>query len=477
VAWIVARLVLSSAPMIVRLSLALVLLAAAPAFAQPVTGPPPEAPSFEKELDALFVSGGLTAEGAASRAAKVSPTVARKAAELDAAIAQLETVEVNEVPQIGGRASYTRLSFVAPFVIPFMGQNFTIPSLQNQFVLTASAVIPLSDYLVRFPRLVETARLGTAAARVNAQSAEVGAAQDARQAYYEWLRTKLSVLVAHRQLVQIQATLQQEQALADVQRVSRADVLRVQSQEADAERTLDQLSQLSVLREEQLRLLIGAPDGEPLTIGEDIRKDVNVPPVDNLDNLQKRALSRRLEFKGVDLGIAAKESQQKSELANEYPRLAAVGSVDYDRPNQRVFPQVDEFRFTWAAGLQLTWTINDLLISRENAKRIRAETNELRADREGLVRGTRVELLAAQQAVQVALHSLSTTNKGLLAAEESYRVRRELQAAERATALELVDAQTDLTRAQIAALNARIDLRLAMTQLSHALGDDIGPAK
>jgi outer membrane protein len=464
--------------MTVRLSLALAVLAAsAPAFAQPVTGQRPDEMSFEKELDALFVSGGLTADGAASRAAKVSPTVARKAAELDATIAQLEAVEVSEVPQIGGRASYTRLSFVQPFVIPFMGQNFTIPSLQNQYILQATAAIPLSDYLLRFPKLVQTARYAMEAARVNARASEVGAAQDARLAYYEWLRVKLSVVVAHRQLTQVQATLAQEQALADVQRVSRADLLRVQSQEADAERTLDQLTQLEVLREEQLRLLIGASDAEPLTVGEDIRKDVNVPHPDKLDDLEKHALSKRLEFKGVDLGIAAKESQQAAEQANELPRLSAVGNIDYDRPNQRVFPQVDQFRFTWAAGVALTWTINDLLVSRENAKRIHAETNELRADREGLVRGTRVELLAAQQAVQVALHSLGTTNKGLIAAEESYRVRRELQAADRATALELVDAQTDLTRAQIAALNARIDLRVAMTQLVHALGDDIGSAK
>ena len=75
------------------------------------------------------------------------------------------------------------------------------------------------------------------------------------------------------------------------------------------------------------------------------------------------------------------------------------------------------------------------------------------------MRGTRIELLAAQQAVQLAQHSLATSQKGLAAAEESYRVRRELLDAERATAVELVDAETELTRARIAALNARVDLR------------------
>jgi outer membrane protein len=465
-----------------RLTFAAVLLAAAPALAQPA---PKHAPApivteaddmaaFEKDLDALFVNGGLTAEGAAARAGKASPAVRRKAAELEAALSQLETARLSEVPQIGGKASYTRLSYVQPFVIPFMGQSFTIPSLQNQYILSGQIAVPISDYVVRFPKLIDTAKLGEQAAKLGEQSAEVGAGQDARLAFYEWVRARLQVLIAQRQLAQVQATLVQEQALADVQRISRADLLRVQSQEAEAEQVLDQLQNLAELREEQLRLLIGAPAEEPLAIGEDIRKDVGAPQGGKLDDLLQHATSRRLEIKGIDVGIAAKESQLASEKANQYPRLSAFASADYDRPNQRVFPQKDEFRFTWAAGVQLTWTINDLLISRASEDRIHAEASELRADRENIVRGTRIELLAAQQAVQIAVHSLQTSQKGLTAAEEGYRVRRELLNAERATALELVDAQTDLTRARIAALNAKVDLRVALTQLAHALGDDTG---
>jgi outer membrane protein TolC len=51
-------------------------------------------------------------------------------------------------------------------------------------------------------------------------------------------------------------------------------------------------------------------------------------------------------------------------------------------------------------------------------------------------------------------------------------VRKELLNAERATAVELVDAETELTRARIAALNARVDLRVARAQLDHAVGND-----
>jgi outer membrane protein len=474
--------------MTLRFLLAVALLAAslAPVHAQPArqpaprpaarpTAPPPPADdkAFERELDALFASGGITADQAASRAAGASPTVRRRAAELEAAAAQLATAELARVPVVSARASYTRLSPVDPFVIPAGGMSFEIASLDNAYLAQAQLVVPLSDYLVRFPKLIDAARLGTTAARINQRAGEVGAGQDARLAYYEWVRAKLQVLIAKRQLVQVQGTLGQVRALAEVQRLSRADLLRVESQEAQAEQVVDQLENLARLREEQLRLLIGAPAAEPLAIGEDIRGEVAAPgAAAALDDLMGAARQQRLELKAIDTAIQANERQRSAEKANLLPRVSAFASADYANPNQRVFPQADKFELTWSVGAQLTWTLNDALMSRTTDRRLRAEADQLRADRDNVERGTRLEVLAAQQAVALAQHALATSQKGLLAAEEGYRVRRELLNAERATAVELVDAETELTRARITALNARVDLRVARAQLDHALGND-----
>jgi outer membrane protein len=448
------------------------MFAAGPVFAQPAKAVAP-VDTFEKDLDALFVKTGLTADQAAGRASKVSPTVRRRIAEVDAAIAQGEAAALARVPQVGGKLAYTRLSPLDPITLGPGAPPFVF--LQNSYVAEATLAVPLSDYVFRIPKLIDAANLAEDAARTSKKSSEVNAGQEARLAYYEWVRAKLQVLVAERQLVQVQSTLKQVRALAEVQRLSRADLLRVESQEAQAEQALDALTNLSALREEQLRLFIGAPHGEPLTIGEDIRAELSPPASQALDDLLGRAAGKRLDFHVLDKGIAAKEKQLESEKANKLPRLAAVAIVDYANPNPRVFPQQEKFTFTWQIGAQLTWTLNDALIAGTTDRRIRAETDELRADRENLLRGTRIEVLAAGQAVQVALHSLQSTGKGLLAAEEGYRVRKELLNAERATAVELVDAETDLTRARIVALNARVDLRVALAQLTHALGDDIAP--
>jgi outer membrane protein TolC len=456
------------AGMTLRAVLALALLAV-PAAAQPKQPAPAADDTFEKELDALFSAGGLTAEQAAARAVKSSPTVRARVAQIDTAIAQAETAELARIPVVNLVARYTRLSPIDPVSFGPMAPPLEFPV--NNYLGQANVQLNLSDYLVRYPRLIKAARLGTDAARIGKRSTEVDAASDARVTYYEWVRAKLQNLIAKRQLAQIRATLGQVRALADAQRVSRADLMRVESQEAQIEQTADQLQQLSDLREEQLRILIGAGN-EPLSVGEDVRVDVTAPGAGALDELVTTATKQRLDFKAVDVGIEAKEAQRRAEKAGLYPVLSAFGTADYARPNQRVFPSVDEFRFTWQAGVQLTWTLNEALVTNAQDRRFAAEVRELRANRENLERGTRIQVLAAQQGVAIAQRALLTSKKGLDAANESYRVRQALLAAQRATAVELVDAETELTRARIAALNARIDLRIAMVELQHAIGAD-----
>jgi outer membrane protein TolC len=481
------------------LSLALTVLATAPALAQPATRPPAGQPpagqppagqppanqppanqpqadalsAFEKELDTLFTQGGLTAEQAAARAPAASPSVRKSAAQIEAAIAQAEAAELVRIPRVGATATYTRLSSIDPIVFgaPGMGAQIDFPT--NSYGAQAQVGVALSDYVLRYPKIIEAAKLGLEAARVSKRADEIGAGQDARLAYYEWVRSKLQVLIATRQLTQVRATLGQVRALAEAQRLSNADRMRVESQEAQAEQVLDQLRFLSELREEQLRLLIGAAPGEPLVVGEDIRGDLPAPAAQALEQLLATAKQQRLEFRALTIGIQAKEKQRESEHANQLPKLSAFATADYAKPNQRVFLEPDKFNFTWAAGLQLSWTLNDMLLSRTTERRIDAERRELMADRENLERGTRLAVLAAQQAVSLAQRAFATSQKGLAAAEESYRVRQALLAAQRGTAVELVDAETELTRARITALNARVDLRVALTQLSHALGNDV----
>jgi len=462
-----------------RLAFGLLLTFAGSAAAQPAPGAQPaaaapkgsDAATFESEVGALLgQAGGLTADDAAARAAKTSPEVRRKLAEVAAATAQTKQVELVRVPQLSASARYTRLSDInAPMIAP----GFSFPVFLNSYTIGAQIAVPISDYLFTFPDLTAAARAGTEAARAAEKSTQLDVASDARLAYYEWVRARLQVLVGQRLVAQIEASLTQVRALAEVQRLSRADLLRVEAQRAQAEQTLAQLENLAILREEQLRILIGAEPGEALAIGEDVRQDLTVPTVDKVDSLVGDAAARRLDVKILDAGVAAREHQRDAEKAARYPRLSAFAQIDYANPNNRIIPQHDQFDLTWAAGVQLSWSLNDTLITGAKLEQSRAEISELREDKNRLMDGIRIQLVAATQAVTLAQKALAVSVEGLDAAEEGYRVRKELLAAERATAVEIVDSETQLTQARFAAINARIDLRVALTQLQHASGGDV----
>ena len=67
---------------------------------------------------------------------------------------------------------------------------------------------------------------------------------------------------------------------------------------------------------------------------------------------------------------------------------------------------------------------------------------------------------------------MAVSQQALAAADEGYRVRRELFRSGRATLVEVTDSETELTRARLELVNAHVDLRIAQVELAHALGRD-----
>lgn len=441
---------------------------------------PAAAETFDESLGKLLgQAGGLTSDTAATRAAKNDVSVRRKDAEVAEARAGLDTIKYYYVPRAEVGASYTRLSAVDPLRIPAGTDPVTMmptfASLEfpsNTYHLGATAAIPLTDLFLRLPPEKRSAQHRITAAETGRTQARLDASSNARVAYYEWVRAELSVVVAERMLAQVTANLGQVQALAAVDRVSRADVLRLEAQQAQAELAVAQVRELDMLRAEQLRIAMGAGPDEPLSIGEDVREVTAGAELPDAVELTKAALGRRLEGKALAEARAALAQHQQASRVDRLPKLNLFAQANYDNPNQRAFGSTG-FQPSWAAGVQLTWNLNSFLDSLPSDRKYDAQLRALDADAAGLELGIRAQVTAARQAVVLADRAYAATQRGLAAAEESHRVRQELLAAERATAIELIDAETELTRARIAAIDALIDRRIARAQLAHVTGEDI----
>ncbi len=87
--------------------------------------------------------------------------------------------------------------------------------------------------------------------------------------------------------------------------------------------------------------------------------------------------------------------------------------------------------------------------------------------------GIELEVVQAHQSIRESDVGIATTKRQLESATEALRVARELFRNGRATSTVVTDAETELTRARLEALNAHVEARISRAKLEHAVGRDV----
>lgn len=449
--------------------------------APPVAAPPIAAASSSvgtvvptSAADIGVVAGGLTADAAAERAASTSKSVKIDEAKLKAAAAAVDQAWDKFLPTLSLKAAYTRLSpvdvpvFAVPGAPP--GSGFAFPIFLNNYLLQGTLLVPLSDYAFRIFQNHDAALKNADAAKWTVKVAEQQARFDARVAYYNWVRANGSVVVAKAAIVDSEGHLKDVKSQLALKAATTADMFRVEARLASAQLALVQSENLVITTEANLRLLMHAGDDESVKLGEDVSAELGVAQID-LKSLKATAMSKRAELKAIDAQIESGDKSEDVANAGIFPRLDAMGNVYYARPAQRIFPQVDEFRWNWDITLQLTWSPNDALVASDTKSQVQAQTEVLKATREQIVDAINMDVISAYTTVRTAEGSVVAAGAELRAAQEAYRVRVEQFHNGAATSSNVIDAESDLTRARLNELNARVDLRVARAQLKRATGE------
>jgi outer membrane protein len=474
----------------------------APETAPPASAPaaPENAPQLEARLgEVLARTGGLTSDRVAERAAATSFDVQAKQRAVAVAAAGVDKVLTGYFPDLVFVGRYTRLSDMGatpvfgdrgslvvdpsgtagpvPAGAPLVGvpaSSLAFTQLQNQYYLQAGLVVPLSDYVLRTRHAHAAAKHGVEAARLNVRATRLAAATNARLAYYGWVRARLQQVVAEQALAEAREHLQVARLAFEVGRASNADVAGAEAGVANAELFVAQARRMTATTEDVVRTAMHDRKPGSYQIGEDVV--VPVRPSDtagSIDTLYAEAVRQRLELRAFDLRSRALRRQRSAAQSAGYPRLSAFGNAYYANPHPRVIPQQEEWRSSWDAGLQLTWTPNGLLHSNAETSSIDAQRAELQAERRALEDRLRAEVMDSHQALLEAATSIDSAARALAAAEEAYRVRRLLFENGHATSLELSEEETKLLRARLQKINAHVNLLTARVRLEHAVGRDV----
>ncbi len=476
--------------------------AAAPGVVREV--PPP---SSGAEAVLAPVPGGLTADQVAARTVAASHSVRAKLAEVDAARAKVTQTAVAFLPRLKVEARYTRLSPVnAGFgsgalvgagnpgllgvgpcpgggggqcVLDAAGQpvgaaQFSIESLEDNYALTASLGIPISDYITRLSSATSGAEAGQRAAKLAHRAERLKVQSDARTLFYTWVLARGQVAVAGKSLERVRARRKDAEAAFTLGAISKADLMRLEALVANTELTRKETEVFEKISAERLAILMGAGTKPPSAPGEDVMRPPTRSASGSMDQLVAEALSKRLELQALAATRQAVSDGASAASAGRWPRLDAFGELTYANPNQRYFPPSRRWDATWAVGLSASWTINELFGGAAAAEELDASARGIEAQRRALSDGIRQEVMAAYLEREKARVAVSTSKRAVVAAEEGYRVATDLYRVGRATTTELIEAESDLFAARLGELNANIGLHIAEARLWHAAGRDIG---
>jgi len=462
-----------------------------PAGVAPTTTPDVVRTPSSTEAPSSAVPGGLTAENVAQRAMVTSYQAKAAEKNLTAAGARAEQQWTNYLPRVGLTARYTRLSSFTPPSITGGGSlvatpqpagtlnptptvaaaGFSFPLVLDNYLTQATIAIPISDYFLRIGKSYSAATHSEDAARFDVVAARAKSYADGKVAYYTWLRARGAIGVAEQSLVVARAHQKDAENQFAVGNASKADVLRAQTQVAAAELAVDRARSGAAITERQIRVAMHGKDDDVLTPGESLDGNLPQQPT-NLKQLVAEAQAQRPEIKSIDKNAESARRLAEVARAGKYPVVSGFGDVTYANPNQRRFPQTEEWFGTWSLGAQVTWSPSDFISAGAGGADAESRAAALDAQKQAVRDGVDLEVTQAYQGIIEGDAAIESTQRQLESAVEGYRVARELFNNGRGTATTLIDAEIVLAQTRFEHLNARVDARIARVRLEHALGRD-----
>jgi outer membrane protein len=438
-------------------------------------------------------AGALSAEAVGQRAAATSYQLKAAEQSLSAAGARTDQQWTNYLPRLGLTARYTRLSsFTPPSVsgggalvgtpqpagtpnpTPTQAVGFSFPLVLDNYLTQATIAIPISDYFLRIGKAYSASTLSEDAARFDVAAARAKSYADGKVAYYTWLRARGAIDVSNESLVVARAHQKDSENQFSVGNASKADVLRAQTQVAAAELAVERAKSGAALTERQVRIAVHAKDDDALSPVESLDGPLPAAP-GSLRPLISEAHGARAEIKSIDKNADAARKLSDVSRAGKLPVLSGFGDYTYANPNQRRFPQKEEWFGTWSVGAQVTWSPNDVIAAGAAGADAEARAAALDAQKNATRDGIELEVTQAYQGIIEADAALVSTQRQLESAVEGYRVARELFNNGRGTATTLIDAEIVLAQTRFERLNALADARIARVRLEHAVGRDVKP--
>ncbi|MFW6107494.1 MAG: TolC family protein [bacterium] len=316
---------------------------------------------------------------------------------------------------------------------------------------------------------------GARAASVDRAQAELRAANfqhnttlqdlalDVEEAYYRLLATRWLRRVADDTVKQTRYHLELARARLEAGVVTRSDVLKAETQRAEAELSLVRARNAVHVAHGRLAQAMGLRVSHAFEVA-DIPAAARRQELASIESLLDEAAGQRPELAEALARIEASRADVRAARARYWPAITT--SLDAGRKDTSFVPQQEE----WGVGIALTVPLFEGFERHYRLRQAEAELARSVAEHADLLRGVELEVWTAYWQVTEASQAVEAAGKLVASAIESARVAEGEYENGVASMIDLIDAQTARTLAETRLVQARLDWYTAKARFERAVG-------
>ena len=377
------------------------------------------------------------------------------------------------LPQLKLSASYTRLSDIPPFqiTVPISPNPIKISDpVLNSTQIKISLQQPLFTGL-RLSSLKNSAEFNYQSSTFEHDANVNEYAYRIQEAFWNFYNAQKVVDLVNEQLRSLNNSVNDTKNFLENGLVSLNDLLKLEVQQSNTELKLLEVKNLLSIARMNFNRLIGLPLKNETSIkADDLYEGLTTY---NEEEIFSEAKLNRNELKALEKKILASDEQITSSNSAWFPSVYLFGDFYYANPNQRIFPQKNQFDDSWDVGLALNWDLFDWGLT--SSKSIQAEQLKIQAETSysQLNEAVEIEVYQAYLNYLKSYDKINVSEKAEDQAKENYRITKEKYDVQLATSSELIDANVYLLQAQTNQINARVEFKLAKAKLEKAIGRKI----
>jgi TolC family type I secretion outer membrane protein len=265
-------------------------------------------------------------------------------------------------------------------------------------------------------------------------------------------------------------TVRQTQSHVDVARaryengiVSKSDVLRAETEQAEADLEMVRARSDVGIARGRLANVMGISPSESFEVA-DLPEDPHRRELEDIKLLMAEAADDRPELRAALARVESSRAGVKAANARYWPE--ATLNAGYGWRDHTFVPELDE----WFVGVGVALPLFDGLHRENSIRRAKAVLGEKTAEYDKLLQGVELEVWTAYSRLLEAGQAIDAAQALVLSAEENARLAEGEYKNGTGSIIEVTDAQTSRTSANVRLVQARLGWYTAMARVERAVG-------